>query len=165
MIVVRALALIAGLVSTAGAQAQDYPARPVTIVVPTGPGGGMKWSRLLARRAAAAARSSSRTGRGGLRIGAAAVPVRRPTAAHTLMATSSTMAINASICKNLPFDPLKDLMPVIRARAVQCWWSICIAGATATSSMARKTRPELRYLGHRHGVAPVRRVVQDANRR
>jgi tripartite-type tricarboxylate transporter receptor subunit TctC len=30
-----------------------------------------------------------------------------------LMATSSTMAINASIYKTLPFDPLKDLMPVV----------------------------------------------------
>jgi tripartite-type tricarboxylate transporter receptor subunit TctC len=29
------------------------------------------------------------------------------------MATSSTMAINASIYKSLPFDPLKDLMPVV----------------------------------------------------
>ena len=48
---VRALPLIAGLV-LAGAmpsRAQDYPARPVTIVVPTGPGGGMEMvARLVA---------------------------------------------------------------------------------------------------------------------
>src|SRR5437762_2085339 len=51
MIVVRAISLVAGLVLAAGtlAQAQDYPARPVTIVVPTGPGGGMEMvARLLA---------------------------------------------------------------------------------------------------------------------
>ena len=29
------------------------------------------------------------------------------------MATSSTMAINSSIYKSLPFDPMKDLMPVV----------------------------------------------------
>ena len=50
MVVFRALA-IAGLVLAAviPSRAQDYPARPVTIVVPTGPGGGMEMvARLVA---------------------------------------------------------------------------------------------------------------------
>jgi len=119
MIVVRALALIAGLVSTAGplAHAQDYPARPVTIVVPTGPGGGMEMvARLLApkleQRLGKPFVIENRPG-AGTNIGAAAVARSAPDGYTLLMATSSTMAINSSIYKSLPFDPLKDLMPVV----------------------------------------------------
>ena len=119
MIVVRAAALaIAGLVLAAGtpARAQDYPARPVTIVVPTGPGGGMEMvARLLApkleQRLGKPFVIENRPG-AGTNIGAAAVARAAPDGHTLLMATSSTMAINASIYKILPFDPLKDLMPV-----------------------------------------------------
>src|SRR6266852_4126149 len=119
MIVVRALALIAGLVLTVGtlAQAQDYPARPVTIVVPTGPGGGMEMvARLLApkleQRLGKPFVIENRPG-AGTNIGATAVARSAPDGHTLLMATSSTMAINASVYKSLPFDPMKDLMQVV----------------------------------------------------
>ena len=51
MMIARAFTLIAGLLLATGApsRAQDYPTRPVTIVVPTGPGGGMEMvARLVA---------------------------------------------------------------------------------------------------------------------
>ena len=53
MVVMRFAALIVGLVVTTGAPmlAQEYPTRPVTIVVTTGPGGSMEMvARLLAPR-------------------------------------------------------------------------------------------------------------------
>ena len=53
MIAARLATLIVCLVLVVGAaaQAQDYPSRPVTVVVPTGPGGGMEMvARLLAPR-------------------------------------------------------------------------------------------------------------------
>jgi tripartite-type tricarboxylate transporter receptor subunit TctC len=119
MIVVRALALIVSLVVPEGAfaQTQDYPARPVTIVVPTGPGGGMEMvARLLApkleQRFGKPFVIENRPG-AGTNIGATAVARSAPDGYTLLMATSSTMAINASIYKSLPFDPLKDLMPVV----------------------------------------------------
>ncbi len=119
MIVVRAVALIVGLVLTAGtlAHAQDYPTRPVTIVVPTGPGGGMEMvARLVApkleQRLGKPFVIENRPG-AGTNIGAAAVARSAPDGYTLLMATSSTMAINASIYKSLPFDPIKDLMPVV----------------------------------------------------
>ena len=117
MIVVRVLALIA-LVLAAGApcRAQDYPARPVTIVVPTGPGGGMEMvARLvgpkLEQRFGKPFVIENRPG-AGTNIGAAAVARAAPDGHTLLMATSSTMAINSSIYKSLPFDPLKDLTPI-----------------------------------------------------
>jgi tripartite-type tricarboxylate transporter receptor subunit TctC len=115
----RAVTLIVGLILAAGAPArgQDYPARPVTIVVPTGPGGGMEMvARLVApkleQRLGKPFVIENRPG-AGTNIGAAAVARAAPDGHTLLMATSSTMAINSSIYKSLPFDPMKDLMPVV----------------------------------------------------
>jgi len=94
-----------------------YPARPVTIVVPTGPGGVLDiLARLLAKRL------QERLGKpfitenmpgAGTNIGASSVARSVPDGHTLLVATSSTMAINASIYKSLPFDPEKDLIPVV----------------------------------------------------
>ncbi|MCX7314636.1 MAG: tripartite tricarboxylate transporter substrate binding protein [Hyphomicrobiales bacterium] len=115
----RALGLIVGLVLSvvAPAHAQDYPAKPVTIIVPTGPGGGMEMvARLLApkleQRLGKPFIIENRPG-AGTNIGGAAVARSAPDGYTLLMATSSTMAINPSIYKTLPFDPLNDLMPVV----------------------------------------------------
>jgi tripartite-type tricarboxylate transporter receptor subunit TctC len=110
------LALLAGLALAGASQAQDYPTRPVTIVVPTGPGGGMEMvARLLApkleQRLGKPFVIENRPG-AGTNIGAAAVARAAPDGHTLLMATSSTLAINASIYKSLPFDPQKDLVPV-----------------------------------------------------
>jgi tripartite-type tricarboxylate transporter receptor subunit TctC len=112
-------ALMIGLVLVAGglARAQDYPTHPVTIVVPTGPGGGMEMvARLVApkleQRLGKPFVIENRPG-AGTNIGAAAVARSAPDGYTLLMATSSTMAINSSIYKSLPFDPIKDLMPVV----------------------------------------------------
>jgi len=118
MIIARAV-VIAGLVLAAGvpAHAEDYPSHPVTVVVPTGPGGGMEMvARLFApkleQRLGKPFVIENRPG-AGTNIGAAAVARSAPDGYTLLMATSSTMAINSSIYKSLPFDPIKDLMPVV----------------------------------------------------
>ncbi len=119
MRMLRAVGAIGMLAVVAGApvRAQDYPARPVTIVVPTGPGGGMEMvARLLApkleQRFGKPFVIENRPG-AGTNIGGAAVARSAPDGHTLLMATSSTMAINSSIYKSLPFDPIKDLMPVV----------------------------------------------------
>ena len=130
MIAARLAILVVGLTTVVGApvDAQDYPSRPVTVVVPTGPGGGMEMvARLLAPRL------EQRFGKpfvienrpgAGTNIGAAAVARSAPDGHTLLMATSSTMAINATIYKTLPFDPQKDLVPVVSTPACHlCWWS------------------------------------------
>jgi tripartite-type tricarboxylate transporter receptor subunit TctC len=100
----------------AGAQAQQYPSRPVTIVVPFAAGGG---SDLLARLVAQ--KLEERLGKpfiienkpgAGTTIAAMQV-VRAAPDGYTLMqGTSSTMAINVTMNKKLPYEPLKDLVPV-----------------------------------------------------
>ena len=100
----------------APAQAETYPTRPVTIMVPFAAGGG---SDLLARLVAQ--HLEGRLGKpfiienrpgAGTTIAAMAT-VRAAPDGYTLMqATSSTMAINVTMHKKLPYEPLKDLVPV-----------------------------------------------------
>jgi tripartite-type tricarboxylate transporter receptor subunit TctC len=112
---VAALAAL-GVFIAVTAQAQQYPTRPVTIVVPFAAGGG---SDLLARLVAQ--KLEERLGKpfiienrpgAGTTLAAMQV-VRAVPDGHTLMqGTSSTMAINVSMNKKLPYEPLKDLVPV-----------------------------------------------------
>ena len=108
------LAMLAALMLPV--QAQQYPSRPVTIVVPFAAGGG---SDLLARLVAQ--KLEERLGKpfiienkpgAGTTIAAMQV-VRAAPDGYTLMqGTSSTMAINVTMNKKLPYEPLKDLVPV-----------------------------------------------------
>jgi tripartite-type tricarboxylate transporter receptor subunit TctC len=110
-----ALVVLAALAS-APASAQQYPSRPVTIVVPFAAGGG---SDLLARLVAQKLEEKlgkpfiieNRPGAGTTL--AAMQAVRSTPDGYTLMqATSTTMAINVSMQKKMPYEPLKDLVPV-----------------------------------------------------
>src|SRR5262245_3931834 len=105
-----------GLASIGTALAQVYPSRPVTMVVPFAAGGG---TDLLARLTTQ--RLANQFGKpfvvenkpGGGTIVAAMSVARAVPDGHTLLqATSSTMAINVAIYKQLPYDPLKDFVPV-----------------------------------------------------
>src|SRR5882762_5536279 len=110
------LAAAAAALIGAGAQADQYPSRPVTIVVPFAAGGG---SDLLARLVAQKLEEKlgkpfiieNRPGAGTTL--AAMQAVRSTPDGYTLMqATSTTMAINVSMQKKMPYEPLKDLVPV-----------------------------------------------------
>ena len=112
---VAAIAVLVAIVSGV-AQAQQYPSRPVTIVVPFAAGGG---SDLLARLVAQ--KLEERLGKpfiienrpGAATTLAAMQVVRAAPDGYTLMqATSSTMAINVTMQKRLQYEPLKDLVPV-----------------------------------------------------
>jgi tripartite-type tricarboxylate transporter receptor subunit TctC len=115
----RLSAMLAALALTAvvaGAQAPTYPTRPVTIVVPFPAGGSTDWlSRLvgqhLGQRLKAPFVGENRAG-GSTLIAASAVAKAEPDGHTLLMTTSTTMAINVSVFKRLPYDPVKDFSPV-----------------------------------------------------
>lgn len=116
----RFLYLAAGLaalpVLSRNAEAQTYPTRPVTVVVPFAAGGG---SDLLARLVAQRLEKSlgkpfvieNKPGAGTI-LAAMSVVRAIPDGYTLLQATSSTMAINVRMFKQLPYQPLKDLIPV-----------------------------------------------------
>jgi len=110
------LALMAAGAAGTCANAQTYPARPVTFVVPFAPGGGTEFlARLLGQRLEQRLGKpfviENRPGGGGV-IGALSVARAAPDGYTILMAPSPVMAINAALHKKLPYDPAVDFVPV-----------------------------------------------------
>jgi len=95
------------------ALAQDYPNRQVNFVVPFAPGGstdvlGRLVGQKLSERLGKPFVIENRPGAGTLT--AALQVIKSPPDGHTIMmATSSTLAINVTLYKQLPYDPGKDL--------------------------------------------------------
>ena len=109
-----ALAVVVG--TPAGAQAQTYPTRPVTFVVPFAPGGGTEFlARLLGQRLEQRLGKpfviENRPGGGGV-TGAVSVARAAPDGYTLLMAPAPVMAINVSLHKKLPYDPAADFVPL-----------------------------------------------------
>lgn len=97
--------------------AQSYPSRPVRVVVPMVPGGGVDLvSRLISQKLAEAFKQpvlvENRGGAGG-NVGANAVAKAEPDGYTYLMSTAG-LAISPNIYRKLPFDPTKDLVPVVQ---------------------------------------------------
>jgi tripartite-type tricarboxylate transporter receptor subunit TctC len=116
-------ALILGLAPCAPAMGQDaYPTRPITLIVPF-PAGGT--TDILARivgqglekELGQAVVIDNRGGAGG-NIGGAAAAKAPPDGYTLFMGTVGTHAINASLYKNMPFDPIKDFQPLSRVAMV-----------------------------------------------
>jgi tripartite-type tricarboxylate transporter receptor subunit TctC len=105
--------IFAGLASAAFAE--DFPARPITFVVPFPPGGGIDvilraMGPRLTERLGKPIVIENRSGGAGV-IGAAAVAKAAPDG-HTLLAAPSLFASNVRLFKSLPFDATKDFEPV-----------------------------------------------------
>jgi tripartite-type tricarboxylate transporter receptor subunit TctC len=107
-----------GLAAANAALAQPYPSKPITIVVPFGPGSGTDTvSRLIGQYLGVALNQTvvieNKAGANGAI--AATFVARAPADGHTLlMATNSTHAANPSLMKNLTYDPVKDFAPLAR---------------------------------------------------
>jgi tripartite-type tricarboxylate transporter receptor subunit TctC len=103
------------------ALAQEFPKRAVTIVVPFAAGGG---GDILARMAVQRLESKwgvpvlveNKPGAGG-NIGAAAVARAAPDGYTLLLAGSPQFAVNVTLFKTLPYDPVKDFVPLALAAA------------------------------------------------
>src|SRR5262249_19891647 len=100
----------------APAQAQDWPQRQVTLVVPFGAGGS---ADLLARILATHMQNKfgtpfvveNRAGAGGS-TGSAFVARAAPGRHTLLLGTVSSIAVNAALYSKLPFDVDRDLQPI-----------------------------------------------------
>ena len=115
--VLCAVALVATLPATGLAQEAAYPTKPVTIVVPFSPGGGVDvMARLLAEKLRVLLGQSviveNKAGGSGM-IGTTAV-ARAPADGYTLlMASAGEIAINPHVHKGkMQYAPEKDLAPV-----------------------------------------------------
>ena len=101
---------------TAGANAADYPTKPVTLIVPQNAGGtndivGRVIGQKLGEALGGVVVIDNRVGAGG-NIGTAAA-AKAPKDGYTLLMTiSSSQAINPSLYKSPGFDPVKDFTPI-----------------------------------------------------
>ena len=112
-----AIAALAVALAPAGpAAAQDFPTRPVTLVIPFAAGGSTDLvGRLIAERMAAELGQpvvvENKGGAGG-NLGAAQVAKASPDGYTILMGTVATHALNPALYKKMPYDPVTSFAPV-----------------------------------------------------
>ncbi len=110
-LVVAILALGAALSSAA----QEYPARPIRVVVPFSPGGAVDGPMRIIAEAMSKSMDAqmivdNRPGAGAT-IGADVVAKSAPDG-YTLLLASQTNVISATLYSKLPYDPLEDFVPI-----------------------------------------------------
>jgi tripartite-type tricarboxylate transporter receptor subunit TctC len=114
-----ALAALA-VFAAAPAQAQDYPARAITLIVPFAAGGPTDvMARLVAQKLSESLKQQfyveNRPGAGG-NIGMSEVARAKPDG-YTLLVASSSFVVNPSLYAHNPYDPYKDFAPITLAAA------------------------------------------------
>lgn len=121
LVVLRAMMAVPAIVAACAvlgpsAQAQDYPVRPIKIIIPLGPGGGGDiFSRALADELQKAWGQpvvvENRPG-GGQNIGARACAEAPPDGYTICVLSSEPVIYNQLLFKSVPYDPEKDFEPV-----------------------------------------------------
>lgn len=111
-----ALVIAASLLAAPAAAQQDYPNRPIRLIVPYPPGGptdliGRVVSELLAKRLGQQVIVDNRGGAATV-IGAE-IAARAPADGYTLLlATVTTLAVTPALQKKLPYHPERDFTPI-----------------------------------------------------
>jgi tripartite-type tricarboxylate transporter receptor subunit TctC len=125
-------ALVAAVVVTGSAQAQDYPSRPITLVVPYAAGGGNDvMARIVAEKMSKTLGQQivieNKGGAGGS-IATRQVAKAAPDGYTLGLGGTGTLAINPTLYPNVGYDPRKDFSPV---------------GLIATSALVVLTNPQV----------------------
>jgi tripartite-type tricarboxylate transporter receptor subunit TctC len=116
MMLLAALSIVFAALVLTPAVAQDYPSRPITLIVPYAPGG----SASTAARSIADKMSETlgqqiiidnRPGAGGA-VATRAVARSEPDGYTVLIGTSATMGTAPSLIENLGYDPRSDFEPI-----------------------------------------------------
>lgn len=111
-------AVLATMVASHFAQAQNYPTKPIRLIVPFAPGGGTDiTARAIALKLTEAWGQTvvpdNRTGANGT-IGVDIAAKSAPDG-YTLTMISSSHSVNVSLYKKLPYDLIRDLSPITQA--------------------------------------------------
>lgn len=104
------------------AAAQDYPVRPIRIIVAQAPGSSIDlMARLIAQKLTQAWGQQviveNRPGANAI-IGMEAAAKAKPDGYTLATAVPSAMTVNQFIYKNLPYDPLRDFAPITQSTAI-----------------------------------------------
>lgn len=118
-----AAAVAASVFLNSASKADDYPSRPITLVLPLGAGGAMdvlargQFEPKLKDRLGKPVIIENRTG-GGTVIAATTVAKAAPDGYMLFFAPAGTLTTNATLYKKLPYDPVKDFTPVAMTSSV-----------------------------------------------
>jgi tripartite-type tricarboxylate transporter receptor subunit TctC len=157
----------------ATALAQSYPSKPVRVIVPFAAGGAVdSLARVLSAKLADQFNQpvvvENRTGAGG-NIGADAVAKSAPDG-YTILQNTNGQAISPAIYRSLPFDTVKDFIPVTQLVATA---TVLVANpklpATSVGELValaegEARRSELRHDRRRQRAAPDHGDVQARGR-
>ena len=115
------LLTLAAMVSPVGA-AEQFPTRPIRVIVPYAPGGNVDISaRIIAPPLGEVLGQTivvdNRPGAGG-NLGASLVAKATPDGYTLLVGSSGPLSVNPVIFKSLPYDTLKDFAPISTVQAV-----------------------------------------------
>src|SRR5258708_3513910 len=110
------LAILVASLAAGAAGAQQYPSKPVKIIVGFAPGGGSDFiARVIAQKLTERLGSQviveNRPGAGSV-LGSE-VAVKSPPDGYTLLLTPASYTVNANVYK-LSFDPLNDITPIVQ---------------------------------------------------
>src|SRR5215213_6283708 len=108
--------------TTSPGSGQAWPSKPVRVIVPYAPGGGIDVvARIMAQKLGEQTGGTfivdNRPGAGGV-VGAELVARAAPDG-HTLLASSTEFAINPAVRPKLPYDPLRDFTHISQLASVQ----------------------------------------------
>ena len=141
-----AAAVLATLCSTSTV-AQNYPAKAVRMIVPFAPGGGTDiQARLLSRKFQESTGQTfivdNRPTANGM-LGAE-LTAKAPADGYTILFMSAALAVNTTLIKKLPFDPLKDLEGVSLVSSVPLVLvahpSVPVKNPKELAALSKKTR-------------------------
>jgi len=137
--VVRSLLALIVLAFAGSAYAQQYPSKPVRVIVPFPPGGVTDIAtRLIAQKLSERLKQQffveNIAGAGGnLGMGQAA---KAPGDGHTILFASSSIVVNPSLYNKITYDIDKDFIPVTKAGGTPNSWVV-------NASFAAKTMKDL----------------------
>jgi tripartite-type tricarboxylate transporter receptor subunit TctC len=116
----RGAALLAGMLALGSACAQNFPTRPVRVIVPTSPGGvidivtrivGAKVPEMMGQAVVIENRAGASTNLG------TEIAAHSPADGYTMVSVTLPFVVNPSLFPKLAFDPRKDFAPVSRLTA------------------------------------------------
>ncbi|MBN9089209.1 MAG: tripartite tricarboxylate transporter substrate binding protein [Reyranella sp.] len=137
----RRTALLGALAAPLAARtalAADYPTRPIRLIVPYAPGGGADAvARIIAKLAGDSMGQSivvENKGGAGSIVGTDLVAKAAPDGYTLLLGQSGPISINPAVYKTLPYDPVKELVPISMTNSYP--YVLVINGKTAAKDLA-----------------------------
>ena len=159
-IALPALLVLSSIVPSAAAQVA-YPTKPIRILVGFAPGGGTDiMARIVAPRLSEKLGQpvivENRPGAGG-NLATEAVVKSAPDGYTLLMGTIAALAVNPTLYKDLPFDPMTDLAPISMgvslANVVVVHPSVPVNSLSELIALARQQPGKIAYSSSGNGTA------------